>query len=907
MKKSLLLAVGLLAPTLFAHADVITATNMVAQELDGKKIEITGNSNGAGQGYYFTVDGTNLKCLQTPGDKPHVWTATYDASEDGITLKAGDYYIGRAPKTVGANFGLTTNEDEAGRYRFYQIDSDGRLGITCTKDVDGNVLFTTPTTGSKDDDHPEYNHWMNFSSNNIRRWASAAGASKFAYSIIEEPSENEPDNQRYEISPATGSLHRDNGGEGSWNDSWVSTSTDPQISISVTTPAEEGRKYDISKTADGKLVFANGSRGGDDWVAIYTVTPSKGYYVSKIEFDVTSGDANDFIIGDQTFSHSSGTTHVESEFDFVSGNSSASFQIKGANNQHNIENFYVTLKVVEAFDYGYFDGKAVTIKNASSRYITAESADGYNVKCWGGNPGLRAVWNMVVEDGKVTFTNAATGKKLNSLGLNDETATAWTLTYVGNDNATVTIANDDNQKLTGPASGFAYASESTAQNDYTWTIATITDAERLAWYNEVTAKVNNYDPDKTYGNAPGSYSMEGISNETAQEIATKRGTFNSAYNAGGFNFPIAMELFNVTENPAPVKFDLNNLQGPALLTLEYCGNWTKTKVVAENATLNNVAYLTTGTSADVFVWDNHTLHALKNGYAIKSNGTTTPIAYTAAEPIADNLAAEFSFCEVTNNGNNHSRYSIKYANTNYYWGGSSGSSVFRLNYGSQSGTPASGYGYNVEFVPSITVAVSGDLVYRAPVAVELSTNDDIDTYVISVNDDEITTTKVSADGTVYAAGTGFIFHGTGNMTLTAHNGEAGIDTYAANIGGHHKLHNYTTTDDVIALRLATDNELAAVPAAQAEEGPSVSMIAIESHDALAPHVATIELNKAANTKVTANKIVNVPLGATSSTGISEISAESPAANGAIYDLQGRRLAAPARGLNIINGRKVLVK
>ena len=42
------------------------------------------------------------------------------------------------------------------------------------------------------------------------------------------------------------------------------------------------------------------------------------------------------------------------------------------------------------------------------------------------------------------------------------------------------------------------------------------------------------------------------------------------------------------------------------------------------------------------------------------------------------------------------------------------------------------------------------------------------------------------------------------------------------------------------------------------------------------------------------------------TGITEINAD--AANAAVvYDLMGRRLAAPARGINIINGRKVLVK
>lgn len=42
------------------------------------------------------------------------------------------------------------------------------------------------------------------------------------------------------------------------------------------------------------------------------------------------------------------------------------------------------------------------------------------------------------------------------------------------------------------------------------------------------------------------------------------------------------------------------------------------------------------------------------------------------------------------------------------------------------------------------------------------------------------------------------------------------------------------------------------------------------------------------------------------TGIGETAAPVPAVN-IIYDLQGRRLAAPAKGINIINGRKVLIR
>lgn len=43
------------------------------------------------------------------------------------------------------------------------------------------------------------------------------------------------------------------------------------------------------------------------------------------------------------------------------------------------------------------------------------------------------------------------------------------------------------------------------------------------------------------------------------------------------------------------------------------------------------------------------------------------------------------------------------------------------------------------------------------------------------------------------------------------------------------------------------------------------------------------------------------------TAINEINVDGVALNGAIFDLQGRRLAAPAKGINIIGGRKVLVK
>lgn len=43
------------------------------------------------------------------------------------------------------------------------------------------------------------------------------------------------------------------------------------------------------------------------------------------------------------------------------------------------------------------------------------------------------------------------------------------------------------------------------------------------------------------------------------------------------------------------------------------------------------------------------------------------------------------------------------------------------------------------------------------------------------------------------------------------------------------------------------------------------------------------------------------------TGVEAIKADGKKANAVYYDIQGRKLNAPKKGLNIINGKKVLMK
>ena len=43
------------------------------------------------------------------------------------------------------------------------------------------------------------------------------------------------------------------------------------------------------------------------------------------------------------------------------------------------------------------------------------------------------------------------------------------------------------------------------------------------------------------------------------------------------------------------------------------------------------------------------------------------------------------------------------------------------------------------------------------------------------------------------------------------------------------------------------------------------------------------------------------------TGISELKMEKDATNAGVYDLQGRKVANPTKGLYIVNGKKIVVK
>lgn len=450
-----------------------------------------------------------------------------------------------------------------------------------------------------------------------------------------------------------------------------------------------------------------------------------------------------------------------------------------------------------------------------------------------------------------------------------------------------------------------------------WTITEVNEEQLTTLYNAALAKCDNPFPDYTFGNYPGAYTYPEGTTE-ADYKAALRANAEAIRANGEFDFVKCYEVMHPTDVPA--LFDLNTLAAPALVRIKSaaCNTGAAGAYLSNSNTVVNsttrATFTATADDNNTFVLHNGNLTSLTSGYYLCAPaGSNKALAHiqNCSGTAADNSGATILFTDGT--AKSAGSYLINYgvseenpSKTYYMYG--DGTKTDRGSVTASQGVTHLfgmgnwyGYFFNVEYVNEISLNVNGDLLYRAPVAVSLNGSDNITAYVITVKGKTITTTAANAaDNVVYAAGTGFIFHGTGSVTLTAHNGETGVETYAEAIGGHHSLHSYAPAEGKLALVIST-------PAANdidLQSDGTVKMVAISGNEAMAAHAAAIEVT---DPNLKADNTVDVLLGgSTDTTGISEINAEK-AGNAAIFDLQGRRLSSPVRGINIIGGRKVLVK
>lgn len=199
-----------------------------------------------------------------------------------------------------------------------------------------------------------------------------------------------------------------------------------------------------------------------------------------------------------------------------------------------------------------------------------------------------------------------------------------------------------------------------------------------------------------------------------------------------------------------------------------------------------------------------------------------------------------------------------------------------------------------------TIGTTGYTTFASPYALNLSgiTSNTGTTTAYYVTASDVKSSSVAlteATGNV-AAGTGLILNGTAGATVTIPVVATGTDLTSTNM-----LKGCTVATDITS---STENygNFYVLGASVAEFQKIKTWVD-------APHTLTIPAGKA-YLDTTGASVVGAPtltfdFGET--TGINTVQGAEFKVNGEYYDLQGRRVAQPTKGLYIVNGRKVVIK
>lgn len=182
------------------------------------------------------------------------------------------------------------------------------------------------------------------------------------------------------------------------------------------------------------------------------------------------------------------------------------------------------------------------------------------------------------------------------------------------------------------------------------------------------------------------------------------------------------------------------------------------------------------------------------------------------------------------------------------------------------------------YAPTVTVnATAGYASFSYPAALDLT---DVDAYAVTV--DGSTATLTSIKGKKIAAGTGILLKGSGDVeiALTTEDTE-------------------TVTNSLSATSAATVNGDGSTIYVLANGNNGVGFYKLKSGE-------TVDRNKAYLTiSAGAREFIGFFDGGTTAIN-EELRTKSPA-TATVYDIQGRRISQPTKGLYIVNGKKLIIK
>lgn len=569
----------------------------------------------------------------------------------------------------------------------------------------------------------------------------------------------------------------------------------------------------------------------------------------------------------------------------------------------------------------FLNGKKIMIK-CNSWYIKKTLSKG------DGSLTIDAAWEFTADaNNGFTLRNPVDGKYAIGLDVTDNEAEA-THYLLANEtvknNGSFAIQNPDqsgNNFLNNNTGSqrLRYWSANSDNGQSFWTLHLVTPEMEQGWVNNAIAAITPQ-ANLAIGDEPGM-----LSDLKPEERAAKIAELQ-AMRPGNIDYPA---VYAVNSDDYFAIFDLNSIEAPALIQMAYTPNanvnsyngfWNGNNQVTDSNINNDLAF---GTDASTFVLDDHKLHSFNSGLGIisTSNG---PAMFTGENWEENAQAMNVDFCKVNKStlvavpdGTHRHTYALKQIDTGNTFGAHSDDNTHhRITWGQNDGMPEANYAYSVWYVKELTVEVAEGTIklWRTPVTVSFADRYS-HAYLVSVEGTEITTAQIEGDETKYGAGSIFLL--TGSVTLNVHNGVTTASAPTAGIG-HHIKRMHTMHPGKVYLSIHVDDAQQSGRVAPMKE-PSMYSTSDKTYiklDAIVPDVETSKLLEAHEALIEANnnpqkimkdgETMDIELGGTTPVKISEITIDDANAN-TLYDLMGRRLAAPIKGINIVNGKKIMVK
>lgn len=545
------------------------------------------------------------------------------------------------------------------------------------------------------------------------------------------------------------------------------------------------------------------------------------------------------------------------------------------------------------------NGKKITLKNISATngnydYMTCEATTG--VIKHRTAFGLGSVWMANInENNEIRLTNCAYEVALNEFSAG-ETATSYTLSMVRTDgsfalqNKAVSGKNFLHQ---GENNNMKYWDGADSNVASHWRLAVVTAEQEQALIDAINAKPEG----AVEGENPGEYTFN-------EFVAT----------AGQLDYPAALAASNIwTLNPVA--------SGRFIRIKSILDRYFSMPETGDNC------FVTEADNSTILFFDGTNIISYQQGVAVKSGNfmrSRTSAAENAA--LAAN-ASEVSFNAAPISADASHRYLVNFnGGGRTLFNGEGGNSNWSADVANAGGVITSTAGDNrfytfmIEYVDELPVAIHshdncGSII--APVALVVPQGDyevfKASTAADEQGDDKLKFEKLTA-GTVIPAGTPVILHvpsgsensGIVNMPVSYEAAEPAVALAADTdrFGGSHLTLGHTAVDgECTYVKKEYNGE-------QSQENVGkVSFVKVNEGEAYPAGAVTVRLVDDSGENAEAPEAVYYSLDGSLqgvTTAISEISVETGASD-AIYDLQGRRLSAPVKGINIIGGRKVLVK